>query len=159
MPALPQPIELVSELAAPADAVWQHAASVAGINAELWPVRMHLPPDPEVLSRLAETRTTRGVLISLLGIVPLDWHRLGIQQIEPGRGFHEVSSSLWMRRWVHIRSLEPTAGRCVLRDHVEFTPRIAVLGPLLTPLYRAVFRRRHRVLSQKIGGWMKVQTR
>ncbi len=154
MPAQPRTIELASQLAASAEAVWQHAASVAGINAELWPVRMHLPPDPEVLSRLAETRSTRGVLISLLVILPLDWHWLGIEQIEPGRGFQEVSSSLWMRRWVHIRSIEPAAGGCLVRDRVEFSTRIASFGPLLTPLYRAVFRRRHRVLRAKFGETM-----
>jgi len=151
MVSQPQTIELASQLAAPADVVWQHAASVAGINAELWPVRMHLPHDPEMLSRLAETRAARGVLISLLGILPLDWHWLGIQQITPGRGFHEISSSLWMRRWVYIRSIEPTTDGCLLRDRVEFTPRIASLGPSLRPLYRAVFLRRHGVLTRKFG--------
>lgn len=151
MVSQPQTIELASQLAAPVDVVWQHAASVAGINAELWPVRMHLPRDPEVLSRLAENRAARGVLISLLGILPLDWHWLGIQQVTPGRGFHEISSSLWMRRWVHIRSIEPTDGGCLLRDWVEFTPRIGSLGPLLAPLYRAIFRRRHQALLRRLG--------
>ncbi len=151
MPAQPQTIEFSSELSASADAVWEHAASVAGINAELWPLRMHLPPDPEVLLHLAETRATRGLLITLLGVLPLDWHWLGIQRIDLGRGFHEVSSSLSMRCWVHIRSIDPVAGHCVLLDRVEFTPRLAFLGPLIAPLYRAIFRRRHRVLGQKFG--------
>ena len=124
---------------------------MAGINAELWPLRMHLPQDPEVLLHLAETHATRGLLITLLGVVPLDWHWLGIEQIEPGRGFHEVSSSLSMRRWSHIRTIEPTTGGCLLRDRVEFTPRLAFLGPLVAPLYRAIFRRRHRVLHQRFG--------
>jgi ligand-binding SRPBCC domain-containing protein len=149
--AQPQSIELVSELTAPADVVWQHAASVAGINAELWPIRMHLPHNPELLIRLAETGGTRGVLISLLGFLPLDWHWLGIERLTPGRGFHEASSSLVMRRWVHIRTIEPTDGGCTVRDRVEFTPRVPLISPLVTPLYGAVFRRRHRVLRERFG--------
>jgi ligand-binding SRPBCC domain-containing protein len=139
--------EIASELPADAEAIWTRIASGDGINAELWPIRMHLPRNVELLQAESSDRP-RGVLISLLGVLPIDWHWLGLQSVAPGRGFHEVSSSLLMRRWVHVRTIEQQGNHCMLRDHVEMTPRLGFLAGVITPVYRAVFRRRHRALQR-----------
>lgn len=144
-------IEETSIVAADQQAVWQRVSTAGGINAELWPVRMHLPPGLDVLGELVGTKRTRGVLISLLGILPLDWHRLGIDSLEPGHGFREESTSLWMSRWVHVRRLQRLDGGCRISDRVEFTPRLSILRPLLAPIYRQVFQRRHRELRRHFG--------
>lgn len=144
-------IDVSSTLAAAPAEVWQRVASVDGINAELWPFRMHLPRRLDVLADLAGSRQSRGVRISLFGWIPIDWHRLGIESLQPGQGFHERSSSLWMRSWVHVRQVEPCETHCRLSDHVEFVPRIRFLAPLLVPIYRRVFRRRHAELRRYFG--------
>jgi ligand-binding SRPBCC domain-containing protein len=143
--------DLVSHLAADRNAVWRRIASVEGINAELWPIRMHLPRELDVLQAAAAEGRSRGVLISLAGLVPLDWHWLGLESATPGEGFYERSSSMWMREWVHVRTIRPEGTGCTLHDHVELTPRLGSLAPLLAPLYRAVFRRRHRELLRQFG--------
>jgi ligand-binding SRPBCC domain-containing protein len=139
--------EFASELPASSEVVWRQIASAEGINAELWPIRMHLPRAVDVLASASE-ENARGVLISLLGIVPIDWHWLRLESLAIGQGFHEVSSSLLMKRWVHIRTLEPRGDYCTLRDHVELTPRLGILAGIVAPIYRAVFRRRHRALQK-----------
>lgn len=145
MPNLVQ-FEIVSTLPAAADAVWRRVSTPAGINDELWPFHMRLRQDLLAAASRLHSASTPGVLISLCGLLPIDWHWLGLERVTPGRGFREVSSSLWMRHWVHERTIEPAGERCTLCDRVELTPRVALLAPLLGPLYRAVFRRRHRRL-------------
>jgi ligand-binding SRPBCC domain-containing protein len=142
--------EFASELPANSEAVWRQIASADGINAELWPIRMHLPREIDVLAAASEEHG-RGILISLLGIVPIDWHWLRLESLTIGQGFHEISSSLLMKRWGHIRTIEPLGNSCTLRDQVELTPRLGFLAPLVTPVYRFVFRRRHRALQQHFG--------
>lgn len=142
--------EFASELPASSEVVWRQIASAEGINAELWPIRMHLPREVDVLAAAREEHP-RGVLISLLGIVPIDWHWLRLESLTLGQGFHEVSSSLLMKRWVHIRTIEPRGDYCTLRDHVALTPRLCFLAPLVAPIYRFVFRRRHRALQKHFG--------
>ena len=143
--------DLISHLAAEPIRVWQRIASAEGINAELRPIRMHLPHELEVLQRAATGGRRQGVLITLGGLIPLDWHRLGIESVTPGEGFRERSSSLWMREWVHVRTIQPDGTGCTLHDHVELTPRLGWLAALLVPLYRTVFRRRHLQLRRQFG--------
>jgi ligand-binding SRPBCC domain-containing protein len=58
-----------------------------------------------------------------------------------------------MRTWEHERTLAPTGdGGCVLQDRVRFEPRLPLPGPMLLPLYRTVFRHRHRRLRRHFGG-------
>jgi ligand-binding SRPBCC domain-containing protein len=138
---------LTSELPVAADVVWRHVISPHGINAELWPIRMHLGDGVEAFDP-AHGQPARGILISLCGLLPIDWHWLRLESVTPGRGFHEVSSSLVMKRWVHIRTIEPRGDHCALHDQVEWTPRLAFLAALLAPIYQTVFRRRHRSLQK-----------
>jgi ligand-binding SRPBCC domain-containing protein len=148
----PAVIEFGSLLDSPCEQVWSRVETIDGVNAELWPIAMRSPPEYSSLERLAPGGEPIGILVSLFGIVPLDWHRLGLAQVTPGRGFHEVSSSLWMRHWRHERQLEPCSSKCLLSDRVEFIPRLAWLAPCLTPIYRAIFARRHRRLRAYFGG-------
>ena len=66
---------------------------------------------------------------------------------DPGRGFHEDSTMLSQRRWVHRRTLEPVDGGTRVVDRIEFEPRLPGLAGLLRPVFRAVFRHRHRRLA------------
>jgi ligand-binding SRPBCC domain-containing protein len=83
----------------------------------------------------------------LFGVVPFDWDHLRLLAIEPGRYFHEDSTMLSQRRWVHRRDLEPVHGGTRVTDRVEFEPRVPFVGALLLPVFRAVFRHRHRRLG------------
>lgn len=144
-------IDVESIVAADSAELWRHAASPAGVNEELWPLAMSFPRHLRSLERVGTGSKLFRSRIALFGLVPVDWHDLGLERIEPSRGFREVSSSLWMARWVHERTLDSAAGGTRVRDHVEFTPRLRWLAPLMAPLYRGVFGRRHRRLRRKFG--------
>jgi ligand-binding SRPBCC domain-containing protein len=142
-------LQFSSRLAASTEVVWQHASSMAGVNRELWPVRMSAPAGARI-----DEHTPLGVVafhsvIALLGVLPLDLHALCLKRVEPGRGFEEESWSLLERRWVHHRRLTPVGGGTLVEDQLEFEPRL--LAPLIQPIIEATFRRRHRRLQQIFG--------
>lgn len=144
-----------SELAAPREHVWERVSSVAGVNAELRPlVRMTAPRDVERFE--PETvpigeRLFRSWIL-LFGVLPIDYDDITLVRVEAGHGFLERSPMLSQRRWEHERTLEDAGGGCRVTDRVRFEPRIGPLAPLLLPLFRAVFRHRHRRLRREFGG-------
>ena len=146
--------EVSSTVAAPPEAVWARVASFEGVNDELMPlVRMTCPAafrriDPAVVP---VGRPWFRSWLLLFGVLPFDWDHLRIVAIEPGRGFHEDSTMLSQRRWVHRRILEPVAGGTRVTDRIAFEPRLPFLGALLRPVFQTVFRHRHRRLAARFG--------
>jgi ligand-binding SRPBCC domain-containing protein len=142
--------EVSSTVTAPPDAVWTRVTTFEGVNDELMPiVRMTCPPafrriDPSVVPI---GRPWFRSWLFLFGVLPFDYDHLRIMAIEPGRGFHEDSTMLSQRRWVHRRELEPVGDGTRVTDRIEFEPRMSFLGPLLRPVFQAVFRHRHRRLA------------
>ena len=53
-------------------------------------------------------------------------------------------------------TIEPIPGGCVLRDRVRFEPRLPVPARALLPLYRTVFRHRHRRLRRPVRGTPRI---
>ena len=147
---------IASRLAAPRAEVWSRVTTPAGVNGELMPiVRMTLPRG---VSRLDPDSIPIGTPVGrcwilLFGLVPIDWDDLTLVSLDPPSAFLERSSMLSMRSWEHERTLEATDdGACVLRDRVRFEPRLPLPGRMLLPLYRTVFRHRHRRLRRHFGG-------
>ena len=142
--------EVASVVPASPDAVWERVTTFEGVNHELMPlVRMTCPA---ALRRIDPATVPLGrpwfrSWILLFGVVPFDYDHLRVLAIEPGRSFHEDSTMLSQRRWVHCRDLEAVAGGTRVRDRIEFEPRLPFVGPLLRVVFRAVFRHRHRRLG------------
>jgi ligand-binding SRPBCC domain-containing protein len=139
-----------SRLAADPPVLWEHATSIAGVNEELWPIRMSAPRarlDGEIPlgERLFVSRVT------LFGVIPLDLHALALASLEPGKGFVERSKTLLERTWEHRRNLAlAPEGGTELVDEVSFEPRL--FGSVVQRVVASAFRRRHRVLRRKFGG-------
>ena len=147
---------IASRLAAPQAEVWSRVTTPEGVNGELMPiVRMTLPRG---VSRLDLDSVPIGTPVGrcwilLFGLVPIDWDDLMLVSLDPPNGFLERSSMLSMRTWEHERTVEPTDdGGCLVRDRVRFEPRLPLPGRMLLPLYRTVFRHRHRRLRRHFGG-------
>ncbi len=140
---------VTSVVPADPDRVWTRVTTFEGVNDELAPLlRMTCPPafrriDPAVVPI---GRFWFRSWLLLFGVVPFDWDRLRLVAIDPGRGFHEDSTMLSQRRWVHRRQPEPAAAGTRVTDRVEFEPRVPLLGVVLLPVFRAVFR--HRRLAR-----------
>jgi ligand-binding SRPBCC domain-containing protein len=148
-------VERTSELTSPAEVVWAHATSMAGVNVELRPwLHMTVPRGLDLQPR---TISPPGGFafhswILLAGVLPFDRHALGFEAMEPEQfWFHERSSSWLQREWIHWRWIEPTAKGCRLTDRVRCTPRVALAEPLIGRIVRAVFDHRHRVLRSLFG--------
>jgi ligand-binding SRPBCC domain-containing protein len=141
-------------LRASAQQVWAHASTFAGVNRELWPwVRMTCPRAQARLTPDAFPvgRTAFRSWILLFGLVPVEYDDFTLAELEPGRGFYEVSRLLTLREWRHRRSVQATAEGCVLRDEIALAPRWRGTGWLLARVYRCVFAWRHRRLRRLFG--------
>ena len=129
--------------------------SEEGINAELGPLlRMTVPRGLESLDldTIEPGRLGRSWIL-LFGLVPVDYDDLGLERIDPGRGFLERSTMLSQRLWEHERTIEPLGdGACTIADRIAWEPRLPLPGRLLKPLFGAFFRHRHRQLQRHFGG-------
>ena len=144
-----------SRLDAPAERVWEHAISPAGVNDELWPiVRMTHPADvgsftPEAV--VPGERLFRSWIL-LFGVLPIDYDDITLARIDPGRGFLERSPLASQRLWEHERAIEPAGEGCVVVDRVLHEPRLPVAGRLQSAIFHQVFLHRHRRLRRRFGG-------
>lgn len=134
-----------STLGVGAQAYWD-GQSMATLNRELGPwIRMSAP------AQWRQTRLTawggKSPLfkswILFLGLLPLDRHTFGAFDFGPRMRFVECSSSWLNRAWRHERTMLAAAGGYTLTDTIEFTPRLALLAPVLKVIYGLVFRHRH----------------
>jgi hypothetical protein len=150
----PYVFTIASPLRAPAARVWAHASDFAGINRELWPLaRMTYPA---ALARLTPETVPLGrrafrSWVLLFGLIPVDFDDITLVELEPGRGFYEVSRLFSMREWRHRRTLTPTSEGCIVRDEIACIPRWRWAGPLLVRLFRLAFGLRHRALRRLFG--------
>jgi ligand-binding SRPBCC domain-containing protein len=144
--------------AAPAD-VWASATSMKGINYELRPfLRMTSPrgyesidaPPPGVEFVPGERLFRSWIL--LFGFLPVEYDDVTLVELEPGRSFRERSQLLTQRVWVHERTIDPAPGGCILTDRLQWEPRLGLPAALFGPMYRLVFRLRHRRLRRRFGG-------
>jgi hypothetical protein len=145
---------IASTLAAEPAAVWARAMSAAGINAELGPVlRMTTPRGLESLDlRGLQPGPLGRSWLLLFGFLPIDYDDIGLERIEPGRGFLERSTMLSQRLWEHERTIEPAGAGTTIVDRLAWEPRLPLPGRLLRPAIAVLFRHRHRRLRRRFGG-------
>jgi ligand-binding SRPBCC domain-containing protein len=150
----PTVIERQSVVDAAADQVWQRVVTPEGINDELRPwMTMSMP-------RGAESMTVDNVPIGipigrswlrLFGVLPFDYDRLTIAELQPGRAFREESTMLSMRRWQHERSVTPhDSTKAIVHDRITFQLRVGVrfARPVVAAGIGALFGHRHRRLQR-----------
>ncbi|MCP5060021.1 MAG: hypothetical protein GY937_25240 [bacterium] len=142
-----------SGLSASPELVWGQAISPEGVNREFRPLlRMTFPSGIRELTASWEPgkRLFRSWLL-LGGLLPVEYDDVSFVAVEPGRRFLERSSMLSQRVWEHERVIEPVPHGCRVTDRIRFVPRLAWLGRLYAPMFRAVFWLRHRNLRRMFG--------
>jgi ligand-binding SRPBCC domain-containing protein len=139
-----------SNLAAPADSVWEFVTSPEGVNHELGPlVRMTLPRGTDPVLR--EGHLGRSWIL-LAGVLPIDYDDLSIARLDPGRAFSERSAMGSAPAWHHDRSVLPLAGGgCRVTDQIAFEPRLRAAAVLQQRVLGSMFRWRHRRLRRRFG--------
>ncbi len=143
--------EIATSLLAPPETVWKHAIDLRGVNRELMPLcRMTYPPGQSTLGEESpplHQKLFRSWIL-LFGILPIDYDDLALEEFVSGKHFQEASTMLTQSVWRHRRSVEPTPNGCIVRDRLQFVPRVALLGPLHLLTFRLAFRIRHRNLRK-----------
>ena len=151
MPAAQTPlrVELSTHVAASPEVVWARVSTFDGVNHELGPwLRMTAPAGVriDVASVPIGQRWFRSRLL-LLGVLPVDYDDLTFVSLTPGRGFHERSAMRSMRIWEHERTLELDGEGTLVRDRLEFVPRVRAATGMQHALVAWTFRRRQRRLA------------
>jgi ligand-binding SRPBCC domain-containing protein len=145
----PAGFEVSSLVPAPPQGVWERIITPEGINHELRPwMRMTLPRGVE---RLDPETVELGVPIGrswvlLFGVLPFEYDDVTLIELEPGHRFLERSPMLSQRSWQHERIVEPAEGGSRVTDRIRMEPRLGIPAAPLVPIFRAVFRHRHRRL-------------
>ena len=143
-------IERQSVVDSPVDQVWPRVVTPEGINDELRPwLTMSMP-------RGAESLTVDNVPIGrawlrLFGVLPFDYDRLSIAELQPGHSFREESTMMSMRRWGHERSVTPDGdSKAIVSDRITFQLRAPLrpATPIVAAGLRALFGHRHRRLQR-----------
>ncbi len=144
--------EVQSTICAAAPDVWARVVTPEGINDEMRPIMsMSMPRGSGKLTidTIAVGEPVGRAWLRLFGVIPFDYDHLKIVRLEPGRRFHEESTMLSMRTWVHDRCVTAVDDVTTeVTDRVSFTPRLGlvVFGPLLFRGVRTFFAHRHRRL-------------
>ena len=133
--------------------IWKHITQMKNVNAELWPyAKMTYPADKAELGKrevpVNETLFTSVIL--LLGFIPVDLHYLKFDRLEPGYAFYENSTTLTHRYWKHTRSIIENGNSFFVRDELHFKPRLPLTGYAMLPLFKAIFKNRHRRLRASL---------
>ena len=85
------------------------------------------------------------------GVVPIEYDDVAFEEVEPSRRFLERSTLLTQQVWEHERIIEPASQGCRVTDRVRFVPRLPWLATLYGPIFKALFRWRHRNLEVLFG--------
>jgi ligand-binding SRPBCC domain-containing protein len=141
-----------SRVTASPEEVWAHVITMAGVNAELWPLlQMTAPREASDLdiSAMPLGRTAFRSWVLLFGMLPIDRSDLTILSVAPGH-FLERSPMWSQELWQHERTIEAAEGGCTITDRLTFSPRFA--GPVIDRFVGVLFRHRHAVLRRTFGG-------
>lgn len=141
---------ITSELPAAPAAVWEQVSTMQGVNAELMPLlRMTAPPDKRhvTFQQVPLKQPLFSSWLLLFGILPFDLHHLQLDEVWEG-GFRENSTSLLQRTWRHERIIVSGGIGTHLTDTITFEPRLPLVGHVILPIVRALFRHRHRQLQR-----------
>lgn len=153
-------VERRSELGVPAETAWAWAISLEEINDELRPwLRMTMPAALRgvELEELPVGRSVGRSWILLLGLIPVDYDDLCLEELEPPSRFRERSRTLTFDPWIHERVVEPApGGGCVVIDRLGFElkgplRRLPGGSRLATAIVGFLFSHRHRRLRRRAG--------
>jgi ligand-binding SRPBCC domain-containing protein len=144
---------ITSELNAPPEAVWESVHTFKGVNAELRPfARMTAPPGMQerTFEDVPVGQTVLCSWIMAFGFIPMDKYCLKLDAVG-NYYFRENFTSTLQRTWQHHRTIVRNAGGSQLTDDVCFQPRLPLIGRVMLPVFKLVFRNRHRYLRQKFN--------
>jgi ligand-binding SRPBCC domain-containing protein len=149
--------EISTKVSAERARLWNHMTNMESINFELMPlIKMTYPSERSHISGanlVPVDETLFMSVILLFGLLPIDLHWLKLDKIVDGYSFAENSTTLLHLFWRHTRTLEvvndeTTTTKMIVKDEVEFCPRVGFLGFVILPIVKYVFQHRHLQLRK-----------
>mgnify|MGYP001461501791 CR=1 FL=1 len=143
-----------SQLSVEKKVLIEHAFSMRGVNAELFPwMRLTYPKGPDALKENIKPpgRFLFKSWFLFLCFIPIDYNSFFFKFISQEGHFHESSSSLTHKNWCHIRKISVSEGGSLLQDELEITPRVKMLSPLIRFFAQRLFLHRHNILRKKFN--------
>jgi len=133
--------------------VWEKIGTMEGANKELFPIKMSYPPSHKNLTpaNFPSGEIAFKSTLSILGIIPIGFHRVKMDQLTPPYGFKENSISTGFQVFQHTRTIEDNSGRTIIQDEIRLVAR-SVYGSLMARFYPSTFKKRHKRLVRWFGG-------
>lgn len=142
-----------SELNQNISQVWKKIGTMEGANKELFPIKMSYPASHK---NLTPTNFPPGAIafkstLSVLGIIPIGFHQVKMDQLNPPYGFKENSISTGFQLFEHTRTIEDSGNITIIQDEIRLVAR-SLYGSLMSIFYPSTFKKRHKRLIQWFGG-------
>ena len=125
--------------------------NMKGVNSELWPYLKMTAPNNWYEKSIKEWPINQYLFRSkvlLFGILPVDIHRFKFDSVS-NTGFKESSVSLLNSLWCHERTVVSNGSNTSVKDAVYYQSRCGLLGVLIKPAYKLIFKHRHKRLTVK----------
>lgn len=146
-----QRFEVTTRLCVDPSQLARDTLTMEGVNYELGPLLSMSTPASWHSKPITEWPINQALFTStifLLGFIPIDRHQFKFDAIHQF-GFHEASKSMINSEWSHERVISPDGLGSIVKDVVIYKSKLGVLGALFTPVYKAIFRHRHRRLRAR----------
>ena len=143
--------EMKTQLTVSANELAHDTLNMSGINYELGPLLKMSAPDKWQSRPITDWPTNQSLFIStilLLGLIPIDRHYFNFKKID-SFGFNENSKSLMNTLWSHERLIKSNGTGSVITDVIIYKSKLVILGNLIMPIYKAIFKHRHNRLRAK----------
>lgn len=144
-------LRFATQLDASPETVWQWISHADSLRQEFLPwLHLSAPAEVESLANV-DVNPEQPLFTSwiwLFGLLPIGRSQVTLKQVTEGVGFIEESPMTGVRFWRHERRIKANAGGTLLTDEVQVLPY--PFASIRTRwLVNALFKHRHRVLSQR----------
>ena len=145
-------LEFSSDLNVSRGEVWKWITSIEGINAEIKPLSMTVPPGIKTIDDMdiVLNKPVFRSRIKLFGMITCDYSDLTLADMKAGYSFIESSNMGSMKFWRHERKIIPNANGCTLKDSLTFEGKF--LGGVIRAFLDRFFQHRHKVLRRNFSG-------
>jgi hypothetical protein len=143
--------EMKTQLTVSANELAHDTLKMSGINYELGPLLKMSAPGKWQSKPITDWPANQSLFIStilLLGLIPIDRHYFNFKKID-SFGFNENSKSLMNTLWSHERLIKSNGSGSVITDVIIYKSKLVILGNLIMPIYKAIFKHRHNRLRAK----------
>lgn len=144
-----QTFEIESYLTVDAALLAQEILNMSAVNDELRPLLTMSVPEYWHSIPISDWPVNKPLFhstIYLCGVFPVDRHYFTFSHTS-SLGFIESSYSLMNTKWHHERTIKHKGNGAMVKDIVIYQSKLCILGRLSMPLYKAIFKHRHRRLK------------